>query len=158
MLAASLVLVIGFLSAVNVDARPSRADRGHGTWNDPASIGSSVSSQHRKLAERATATYSKIGCWQDAAERTLTGPNTYLATMTPASCAQYCSDQGYKYAGAEASNQVSDFIVRLTLHLLTACCSAIAGTPTIPLGPSLQAIAPMLVQETLLRSVEGTGL
>jgi len=76
----------------------------------------------------APPTFSTIGCWADAAQRTLTGPTTYMGDLTLQSCNLYCFQQGFKYAGAEAGNQVSATGQILGAMYTDYRISVIAGT------------------------------
>lgn len=46
-----------------------------------------------------------MGCWQDAAARTLNGSSFSSSTLTPASCRANCLAVGYSYSGVQSGNQ-----------------------------------------------------
>lgn len=63
-----------------------------GTWaNDVYSTGASSTT---------------VGCWRDNAKRDLNGPaKTGWGQNTPQNCVNFCKARGFKYAGAQYSNQ-----------------------------------------------------
>lgn len=100
--------------------------------------------------------YNYVGCYEDTEEQTsrvLRGPVIVSSSMTPVTCATYCSNEGYPYAGLEADQCICGATLFATANS-EQCTQACTGDSTLTCGAPLRVSVYLTPNASLLGSLQ----
>jgi hypothetical protein len=117
-----------------------------------------VPAQPSTVAVSTDISYAYLGCYEDTTDiltRVLRGPSFTSSSMTPTSCASYCSNLGYPYAGTESGGDCfCGGTVFADSSLSNQCIQACAGDSTLACGAPLRISVYKITDPSVLGALE----
>jgi hypothetical protein len=102
--------------------------------------------------------YGYLGCYEDTTDiltRVLRGPGFNSSSMTPTSCATYCSNLGYPYAGNESGGECfCGATLFANSSLSNQCVQACTGDSTLVCGAPLLISVYLIADPTVLGALD----